>query len=190
MARRVAIVAADAVRGRLAGLLGDAVTVVDAALAGVLLVDVPEPRAIVTALEDARGVPAIAMVDAPDGDIAATALRAGAAGVVARQSDLPELLAAIDAVAAGLLVVDGSARESLVGSALHASGADGEPLTPRERDVLMLLARGLSNKRIAARLNVSEHTVKFHVGSVLGKLGAATRAEAVALGARRGYVIV
>jgi DNA-binding NarL/FixJ family response regulator len=189
MPRRVAIVAAEPLRGRLAALLGNAVTIVDVPLADVLLVDAPAARAIVAALEDARGVPSIVMVDAPDGDLTATALRAGAAGVVARQSDVPELLAAIDAVAAGLLVVDGSARESLVGAGLR-DDVGAEPLTARERDVLTLLARGLSNKRIAARLSVSEHTVKFHVGSVLGKLGAATRAEAVALGARRGYLIV
>jgi DNA-binding CsgD family transcriptional regulator len=63
-------------------------------------------------------------------------------------------------------------------------------LTRRERDVLALLARGFSNKRIGERLGISEHTAKFHVGSVLAKLGAATRAEAVALGVRRGYVVL
>jgi DNA-binding NarL/FixJ family response regulator len=189
MPRRVAIVADDILRARLAALIGDAVTIVDVARAEVLLVDVPDARAVFTALDDARGVPAIVMVDAPEGDVTATALRAGAAGVIARQSDAPELLSAIEAVAAGLVVVDGSARESLVGSPREADFGT-ESLTPRERDVLMLLARGLSNKRIAARLDVSEHTIKFHVGSVLGKLGATTRAEAVALGARRGYIIV
>jgi len=65
-----------------------------------------------------------------------------------------------------------------------------DALTRRERDVLALLARGFSNKRIGERLGISEHTAKFHVGSVLAKLGAATRAEAVALGVRRGYVVL
>ena len=190
MPRRVGIVAADAARSRLLALLGDTVTVVAATFADVLLIDAPNGRDIVAALDDTPGVPSIVMVDAPEGDLTSMAFRAGAAGVVARQSDLPELLAAIDSVALGLLVVDGSARESLTGVALASPDSQFEPLTPRENDVLALLARGLTNKRIAARLNVSEHTVKFHVGSVLSKLGAATRAEAVALGARQGYVIL
>lgn len=64
----------------------------------------------------------------------------------------------------------------------------GEALTPREREVLELLALGLSNREIAARLNISDHTAKFHVASILGKLGAANRAEAVRRGLRRGLV--
>ena len=64
-----------------------------------------------------------------------------------------------------------------------------ESLTRRELEVLQMLAAGLSNKEIAARLNISEHTVKFHVASILGKLGAASRTEAVSLGIRRGLVL-
>jgi DNA-binding NarL/FixJ family response regulator len=187
--RRVGIVAADAARSRLTALLGETVTVVAPAIADVLLIDAPNARDIVAALDDTPGIPSIVMVDAPEGDLTSMAFHAGATGVIARQADLPELLAAIDGVALGLLVVDGSARESLIGAAVRSPDSPFEPLTPRESDVLALLARGLTNKRIAARLNVSEHTVKFHVGSVLSKLGAATRAEAVALGARQGYVI-
>ncbi len=93
-----------------------------------------------------------------------------------------ELQAAIDVVtAAGLLVVDPNAPPE---------SEERDALTARERDVLALLARGLSNKRIGEKLGISEHTVKFHVGSVLGKLDAATRAEAVAVGVRRGYVVL
>ena len=65
-----------------------------------------------------------------------------------------------------------------------------EPLTKREREVLQMLAAGLGNKEIAAKLNISDHTAKFHVGSILGKLGAASRTEAVALGIRRGLVLL
>jgi DNA-binding NarL/FixJ family response regulator len=65
-----------------------------------------------------------------------------------------------------------------------------EPLTRREREVLQMLAAGLANKEIAARLNISDHTAKFHVAAILGKLGAATRTEAVALGIRRGLVLL
>jgi DNA-binding NarL/FixJ family response regulator len=65
-----------------------------------------------------------------------------------------------------------------------------EPLTPRESEVLQMLASGLANKEIAARLAISEHTVKFHVASILGKLGAGSRTEAVSLGIRRGLILL
>jgi two-component system, NarL family, nitrate/nitrite response regulator NarL len=65
-----------------------------------------------------------------------------------------------------------------------------EPLTAREREVLELVAEGMSNRAIAERLAISEHTVKFHVGALLGKLGAATRAELVAIAVRRGLIMV
>ena len=67
-------------------------------------------------------------------------------------------------------------------------GAD--DLTPREKEVLQFIALGLANKTIAGRLGISEHTVKFHVASLLSKLGAASRTEAVLLGARRGLVVL
>ena len=65
-----------------------------------------------------------------------------------------------------------------------------EHLTPREREVLELVAEGLSNRAIAERLGNSEHTVKFHVSSLLGKLGAATRAELVGIAIRRGLIMI
>jgi DNA-binding NarL/FixJ family response regulator len=65
-----------------------------------------------------------------------------------------------------------------------------EQLTPREHEVLRMLALGLANKQIAARLNISEHTIKFHVAAILGKLNAASRTEAVAIGIRHGLVLL
>ncbi len=77
---------------------------------------------------------------------------------------------------------------------LRSSGSDSESmiehLTPREREVLELVAEGMSNRAIAERLGNSEHTVKFHVSSLLGKLGAATRAELVAIAIRRGLIMI
>ena len=73
---------------------------------------------------------------------------------------------------------------------LLRTGMAGDPMTPRERQVLALLGDGLSNRRIAERLGISEHTVKFHLASVYGKLGAATRAEAVRRAFRRGMIAI
>ena len=81
-------------------------------------------------------------------------------------------------------------RTALAGAA--ASGVEElvEALTARERQVLGMLALGLANKEIASRLSLSEHTVKFHVAAILGKLGAASRTEAVAIGIRQGLILL
>ena len=65
-----------------------------------------------------------------------------------------------------------------------------ESLTPREEEVLALVRDGLGNKEIAGRLNISEHTVKFHISSILGKLGAGSRTEAVSQGIRKGLITI
>jgi DNA-binding NarL/FixJ family response regulator len=72
----------------------------------------------------------------------------------------------------------------------RAAGAPTQPLTRREIEVLGMLAEGLANKNIAARLGISEHTVKTHVASILTKLDAFSRAEAVAIGARQGLILL
>jgi len=105
-----------------------------------------------------------------------------------------EIAAAVDAVAAGLVAM----RSDFFRETLHkAAGANErrpvelvEPLTPRELQVLRLLAGGFANKHIAHDLRISEHTAKFHVGRILGKLDAATRAEAVAIGLRDGLILL
>ena len=122
----------------------------------------------------------------------ASALRAGVRAVLPREVSAEQLTAAIQAVAAGLVVVThdefaSSVAESIPAPA-HAELA--EPLTPREREVLQMMAAGLANKEIAAKLAISEHTVKFHVASILGKLGASTRTEAVSNGIRHGLILL
>ena len=122
----------------------------------------------------------------------AEALRAGVRAILPSEVSANQLAAALEAAIAGLVV----AHPSAIAVALPAPAALSppaelaEPLTPREREVLEMLASGLVNKEIAAKLSISEHTVKFHVASILGKLGAATRTEAVALGFRRGLVLL
>jgi len=131
-----------------------------------------------------------------EGDEALAAAFAGRAwGYVPRESAAETLLAVVRAVAAGLTAVEPAlaARWPLALPARAANpGADAGPedLTAREREVLQLVAEGLPNKAIALRLGISEHTVKFHVAAILGKLGAASRAEAVRLGARRGLLVL
>ena len=75
-------------------------------------------------------------------------------------------------------------------SASRGDAALVEHLTPRERQVIELAARGLSNRAIAARLNISDHTVKFHLSTIYGKLGVATRAEAVVQAVRNGVITI
>jgi two-component system, NarL family, nitrate/nitrite response regulator NarL len=119
---------------------------------------------------------------------AAEALGAGARGVVLRDAGAARLAAAVRAVAEGLVVLDAVAAESVL-RPRPATPATIEHLTPREQEVLQLLAQGLSNKLIAARLGISDHTVKFHVNAILGKLGAQSRTEAIAQAARLGLVL-
>lgn len=93
-----------------------------------------------------------------------------------------QVMAAIEATAVGLAVVHPDHAGSL-----SARPSD-DPLTPREREVLHLLAAGLGNKEIAGRLSISDHTAKFHVSQILAKLSAVSRAEAVSIAMRRGLV--
>jgi DNA-binding NarL/FixJ family response regulator len=114
--------------------------------------------------------------------------------VVSPEPSATELRAAVVAAAEGFTVLPAALARRLFSSRQPAprTSADepGEPLTPREREVLELLAQGLSNRRIAERLGVSEHTAKFHVASICGKLQASSRTEAVSHGLRRGLISV
>jgi DNA-binding NarL/FixJ family response regulator len=159
--------------------------------ADVVVRDAAGTREALAAIAEGFTVPTILLVDDPHVDVALAALRAGASAVLARQSDARELLAALDAIAAGLVVLDASVRDALVPTPAAARAAElVEPLTERERQVLAMLADGLSNRRIAERLAISENTIKAHVASILAKLGATTRTEAVTLGVRLGLVML
>lgn len=135
---------------------------------------------------EAEGLPALVPAE---GNAALAALRAGAAGVLPPNAPAADWLAAAQAAARGLVVAPAGALDALLGRR-HAEEAAGTALTPREREVLALLADGASNKVIARQLGLSFHTVKAHVAAVLGKLGASSRADAVARGARAGLVML
>jgi NarL family two-component system response regulator YdfI len=124
---------------------------------------------------------------------AAEALRAGVRAVLPEDVLPDQLVAALEAAAQGLTVMHPAQTEALLAAPVGAPrrmAELAEPLTPREREVLQMLASGSGNKEIASRLSISEHTVKFHVTSILGKLGASSRTEAVFLGIRRGLVLL
>ena len=125
---------------------------------------------------------------AADADSAAAAWALGCRSVVGRATDEEQLLAAVQATAAGLRVLS----PALVGAVLRGDAAEASPtaidLTPRESQVLALLAEGLTNKAIALRLSISDHTVKFHVNAILGKLDAQSRTDAVVRATRLGLI--
>ena len=123
----------------------------------------------------------------------AEALRAGVRAILPGDMSPDQIVAGLEAAAAGLIVLHPAEVDAMFPAAEPTSSALAEliePLTPRESEVLQMLASGLANKEIATRLAISEHTVKFHVASILGKLGAASRTEAVTLGIRRGLVLL
>jgi two-component system, NarL family, response regulator YdfI len=121
------------------------------------------------------------------------AMRSGVRAVLPTQITRDQLVAALQAAINGLLILHPSELASLAPEAALTSAPLAElseALTPREREVLQMLATGLANKEIAAKLSISDHTVKFHVASILGKLGASTRTEAVTLAIRRGLILL
>lgn len=153
----------------------------------VMLVDAGEHAGGTVAAWSSLGIPLLVL--ASDAAHARAALGAGAQGALIRGADGERLAAALRAVAAGLQV-----------SELPERPADEDPgetfqplldeLTARESEVLQLLAAGLSNKAIARRLSISEHTVKFHLAAIMGKLGTHSRTETLARAARAGLIVL
>jgi DNA-binding NarL/FixJ family response regulator len=118
-------------------------------------------------------------------------LRAGVGGIISIDANSEQFRLALKAVYQGLQVLDPTFTRELGGApeAVH-SGIRQEELTHREQQVLSMMAEGLSNKEISSRLTISTHTVKFHISSILGKLGATSRTEAVSIGIRSGRVAI
>jgi DNA-binding NarL/FixJ family response regulator len=134
---------------------------------------VPSARAVVLTsyLDDERLLPAI---------------RAGAAGYLLKNVQPQELARAVRTAAAGEALIDPAVAARLVEALDDGRGDRTEQLTPREREVLALLARGFANKRIAAELGIAEKTVKTHVSNVLAKLGVSDRTQAALYASRLG----
>jgi len=141
----------------------------------------------------AAEIPTVVLAEPGSSAVSAQALQAGIRAVLPSGLAADQLAAALHAVASGLVVLHPTEVQAAFPLAAPASqplAELAEPLTRREREVLQMLTGGLANKEIAARLQISDHTAKFHVAAILGKLGAATRTEAVALGIRRGLVLL
>jgi DNA-binding NarL/FixJ family response regulator len=191
---RVAVLTEDPLlRTGLTSLLAQEVEVVALDGAEVALWDAgADSQRTLQRLSELRALQIPVLVAIADPAHAAPALAAGAKGVVLREQVGPGITAALLAVRSGLTVIDNALASSVVPSSAHRTttsrGKGIGDLTDRERQVVQLLAEGLSNKLIADRLGISDHTAKFHVNGVMAKLGSSTRTEAVVEAVRRGLV--
>ena len=126
-----------------------------------------------------------------DGGAASQVWMADVRGLLLRTTNGETLAIALAAIAQGLVILDPQmAHLFTAGAGPRSAGTTLEPLTPRELEVLRGLADGLANKEIARRLAISEHTVKFHVNAIMGKLGAQSRTEAVVRATRAGVILL
>lgn len=159
--------------------------------ADVVLADLEKPSAF--PIESPLEFPAVVLVDNPEPAWAAHALRSGVKAILRRDAGAEDIIPAVIAAYAGYVFLDPAYAQDLaqqVRAPIPPAGAANEHLTPRELEVLGMLAEGLGNREIAGRLSVSDHTIKFHISSILDKLGAATRTEAVTLGLRLGLILL
>jgi NarL family two-component system response regulator LiaR len=160
----------------------------------VILMDLVMPRldGVGAMRELRRLLPAtrvIVLTSFADDDRLLPAIQAGAAGYLLKNSDPQEVVRAVRAAHAGEALLDPAVAARLVDAIAQPAGSEpAEPLTPREREVLALIARGLSNKLIARELGIAEKTVKTHVGHLLAKLGVTDRTQAALHAVRTGLV--
>ena len=169
----------------------------------ILVADLDTPAsaaAMLDFLEDApAGTGSVALIDDPDPAWVRSALRASIHAVISRDADAEDMQLALQAAEAGFILlhptsVHGLLQNNSVAGMNDISGEDLAPedmiedLTARESEVLRLVSIGLGNKEVAARLAISEHTAKFHISSILSKLHAGSRTEAVSLGIRKGLI--
>ena len=156
----------------------------------VIVIDSDSIRDLV--LEPISEAAIVLLTEVSDARSISRLLRSGVRAILSRESDPDDVLSALYAVYDGLVLLSTATAESLAAvygdQPMEVEDELSEEITSRETDVLKMLAEGLVNKEIAARLGISEHTVKFHISSILDKLDASTRTEAVTLGIRRGLI--
>lgn len=169
-----------------------------------VLVDVDSPATEAAVVRAAQLLPEkagwIVLTDNPDFEWVRASLRAGVNAILSRDATPEEIRLAMQAAEADLVLLHPSSlpgagrRGPRLGQSNLIPDHDSvdlvEALTAREHEVLWLASEGLGNKEIAVRLNISDHTVKFHISSILSKLGATSRTEAVSQGIRRGLIVI
>jgi DNA-binding NarL/FixJ family response regulator len=141
-----------------------------------------------------RNSPLVILTDNPENFSVADSLRSGVRAILPREATSEEIVATIQASVVGLVVLHPDALHSVLspipsGDQPELESSD-QILTPREIEVLRMIAEGLGNKEIAFKLRISDHTVKFHISSIFVKLGASSRTEAVTIGIRKGLIMV
>lgn len=164
------------------------------------LIEEHDPAVVVLASTAARAIsilstlvdttlapPVVLIVDDPRAAWTPAARRAGVRAVLDSRAGANEISAALTAALAGLITLHPDVYRAPARAAVLEGEAE-RALTLRELEILEMLAEGLRNQAIGRRLGISAYTVKFHVASILDKLGAAGRTEAVTLGVRRGLI--
>ena len=142
------------------------------------------------------GIGVVVLIDEPNVGWTARALQAGVRAILPRESSENEIVSAVVAADRGLVLLDPEVTKELASQTRTVTSSsendvDGlEELTAREVEVLRLMAEGFGNKQIATRLGISDHTVKFHISSILAKLSVSSRTEAVTQGIRMGLIVV
>ena len=174
----------------------------------ILVADLDTPASAAAMLDFLQDAPAgtgsVALIDDPDPAWVRSALRASIHAVISRDADAEDMQMALQAAEAGFVLLHPTSVHGLLQNNAMAEPEDignerltnerftddglTEDLTARESEVLRLVSMGLGNKEIAARLAISEHTAKFHISSILSKLHAGSRTEAVSLGIRKGLI--
>jgi two-component system, NarL family, response regulator YdfI len=159
--------------------------------ADVILIDLERQSQF--AFSGRSSLPTVFLIDNPDPGWAAQSLRGGVKAILSRDTRPEEILSAIQAAHSGLVLLSAEITRKLTEHVRAPSQQNGTPLerlTSRELEVLGMLAEGLGNRQIADRLGLSDHTIKFHIGSILDKLDASTRTEAVTAALRMGLILL
>lgn len=164
----------------------------------ILVADLDSPASAEAMLDFLERAPAgtgsVALIDYPDPEWVRSALKEFVNAVISRDATAEDIQLALQAAEAGFVLLHPTSIRSLFPESRstysNEIGAEelAEDLTAREAEVLRLVSTGLGNKEIAGRLTISEHTVKFHISSILSKMRAGSRTEAVSLGIRRGLI--
>lgn len=181
---------------REAGTTSEAITIASSFQPNLVILDLrmpglPGPAATCAALKERNKNGAIVILTAfAEMDLIRQCLAAGADGVLLKDAEPAELVTRLRHAAAGIRVIDPRVAQSLAVEMVSTLRGDTEqvPLSPREREVLGLLAEGCSNKQIAGRLFIAETTVKGYVATLLDKLGVDSRLQAVVSAAKRGLI--